>query len=61
LGQYKANSLTHIGAVGMGTGVMIGSGIFALPGMWLNWPATGLPSPFWWRRYLSFSTPETYQ
>lgn len=30
--QYKANSLTVIGAVAMGTGVMIGAGIFALTG-----------------------------
>ncbi len=30
--QYKANSLTLIGAVAMGTGVMIGAGIFALTG-----------------------------
>jgi amino acid transporter len=32
LEQYKANSLTLIGAVAMGTGVMIGAGIFALTG-----------------------------
>lgn len=32
MGQYKANSLTLIGAVAMGTGVMIGAGIFALTG-----------------------------
>ena len=30
--QYKANSLTLIGAVAIGTGVMIGAGIFALTG-----------------------------
>ncbi|MDA3932921.1 MAG: APC family permease [Gammaproteobacteria bacterium] len=30
--QYKKNSLTLIGAVAMGTGVMIGAGIFALLG-----------------------------
>lgn len=30
--QYKKNSLTLTGAVGMGTGVMIGAGIFALTG-----------------------------
>jgi len=30
--QYKANSLTLTGAVAMGTGVMIGAGIFALTG-----------------------------
>lgn len=30
--QYKKNSLTLIGAVAMGTGVMIGAGIFALTG-----------------------------
>lgn len=32
MGQYKKNSLTIIGAVAMGTGVMIGAGIFALTG-----------------------------
>jgi amino acid transporter len=32
LEKYKANSLTLIGAVAMGTGVMIGAGIFALTG-----------------------------
>ncbi len=32
MAQYKANSLTLIGAVAMGTGVMIGAGIFALTG-----------------------------
>lgn len=31
-GQYKANSITLHGAVAMGTGVMIGAGIFALTG-----------------------------
>lgn len=30
--DYKANSLTLLGAVSMGTGVMIGAGIFALTG-----------------------------
>lgn len=30
--QYKKNSLTLTGAVAMGTGVMIGAGIFALTG-----------------------------
>ncbi len=30
--EYEANSLTLIGAVSMGTGVMIGAGIFALTG-----------------------------
>lgn len=30
--QYKENSLTLWGAVSMGTGVMIGAGIFALTG-----------------------------
>lgn len=31
-GSYKANSLSLMGAVAMGTGVMIGAGIFALTG-----------------------------
>jgi len=30
--QYRANSLSLIGAVAMGTGVMIGAGVFALTG-----------------------------
>ena len=30
--DYKANSITLRGAVAMGTGVMIGAGIFALTG-----------------------------
>jgi amino acid transporter len=32
LEQYKANSLKFIGAIAMGTGVMIGAGILALTG-----------------------------
>ncbi len=32
MGQYKKNSLSLTGAVSMGTGVMIGAGIFALLG-----------------------------
>ena len=31
-GQYANNSLSLIGAVALGTGVMIGAGIFALTG-----------------------------
>ncbi len=31
-GEYQANSLSLVGAVSMGTGVMIGAGIFALTG-----------------------------
>ena len=31
-GGYQANSITLLGAVSMGTGVMIGAGIFALTG-----------------------------
>ncbi|MGC1479052.1 MAG: hypothetical protein WA771_01000, partial [Chthoniobacterales bacterium] len=31
-GQYQKNSLSLTGAVAMGTGVMIGAGIFALTG-----------------------------
>ena len=30
--EYKANSITLAGAIAMGTGVMIGAGIFALTG-----------------------------
>lgn len=30
--QYKENSLSLVGAVALGTGVMIGAGIFALTG-----------------------------
>ena len=30
--SYKKNSLSLLGAVAMGTGVMIGAGIFALTG-----------------------------
>ena len=32
MSQYKEGSLTLVGAVSMGTGVMIGAGIFALTG-----------------------------
>jgi len=30
--QYKENSITLVGAISMGTGVMIGAGILALTG-----------------------------
>ena len=32
MGQYKKNSLSLSGAIALGTGVMIGAGIFALLG-----------------------------
>jgi hypothetical protein len=32
MGNYKKNSITLVGAVGLGTGVMISAGIFALLG-----------------------------
>ncbi len=30
--EYKKNSISLVGAISMGTGVMIGAGIFALTG-----------------------------
>ena len=42
--QYKENSLTLIGAIALGTGVMIGAGIFALTGQMAE--MTGAIFPF---------------
>jgi amino acid transporter len=39
--NYKKNSLTLKGAVALGTGVMIGAGIFALLGIVSNYPEHG--------------------
>ena len=36
--NYKKNSLTVVGAVSMGTGVMIGAGILALTGQMADLP-----------------------
>jgi hypothetical protein len=40
--QYQADSLSLIGAIALGTGVMIGAGIFALTGQmagsWRSFP-----------------------
>jgi amino acid transporter len=44
--QYKANSLSLTGAVAMGTGVMIGAGIFALTGQVAELAGTWFPLAF---------------
>lgn len=44
--EYKANSLTLTGAVSMGTGVMIGAGIFALTGQVAELAGTLFPWAF---------------
>jgi amino acid transporter len=44
--KYKANSLTLTGAVAMGTGVMIGAGIFALTGQVAELAGDGFPLAF---------------
>ncbi len=45
-GEYEKNSLTLIGAVSMGTGVMIGAGIFALTGQVAELAGTLFPLSF---------------
>lgn len=44
--QYRANSLSLVGAVAMGTGVMIGAGIFALTGQVAELAGTLFPLAF---------------
>jgi amino acid transporter len=44
--QYKKNSLTLIGAVALGTGVMIGAGIFALTGQMAEMTGVLFPLAF---------------
>lgn len=44
--SYRKNSLTLLGAVGMGTGVMIGAGIFALTGQVAELAGTWFPAAF---------------
>lgn len=46
LGQYKKNSLTLTGAISLGTGVMIGAGIFALLGQVAELSGTLFPVAF---------------
>ena len=44
--DYKKNSLTLAGAVAMGTGVMIGAGIFALTGQVAQFSGPAFPLAF---------------
>lgn len=44
--QYRENSLTLIGAVALGTGVMIGAGIFALTGQMAEMTGSLFPLAF---------------
>lgn len=44
--QYRANSLTLMGTVAMGTGVMIGAGIFALTGQVAEQAGPAFPAAF---------------
>jgi amino acid transporter len=44
--KYKANSITLTGAVSMGTGVMIGAGIFALTGQIAELAGSWFPLAF---------------
>ncbi|WP_028784588.1 APC family permease [Thalassobacillus devorans] len=46
MGQYKKNSLSLIGAIGLGTGVMISAGIFALLGQVAELAGTWFPVMF---------------
>lgn len=46
MARYKANSLTLTGAVAMGTGVMIGAGIFALTGQVAEYAGNLFPMAF---------------
>ncbi len=45
--RYQQGSLTLTGAVAMGTGVMIGAGIFALTGQVAELAGTWFPVAFW--------------
>jgi amino acid transporter len=44
--QYRKDSLTLIGAVALGTGVMIGAGIFALTGQMAEMTGSLFPLAF---------------
>ncbi|SFJ86868.1 amino acid/polyamine/organocation transporter, APC superfamily (TC 2.A.3) [Halobacillus dabanensis] len=46
MGEYKENSLSLIGAIGLGTGVMISAGIFALLGQVAELAGTWFPLMF---------------
>ena len=46
MSDYKKNSLTLAGAVALGTGVMIGAGIFALLGQVAELSGTWFPFAF---------------
>jgi amino acid transporter len=44
--HYRKDSLTLVGAVALGTGVMIGAGIFALTGQMAQMTASPFPFAF---------------
>jgi len=46
MGDYQKNSLSLIGAIGLGTGVMISAGIFALLGQIAELAGTWFPLMF---------------
>ncbi len=58
--QYQENSLTLAGAVAMGTGVMIGAGIFALTGQIAEFAGPWFPAAFFVAAVISGFSAYTY-
>ena len=55
--NYESGSLGFMGAVAMGTGVMIGAGIFALTGQSQSWRVHCFHWHFWWLPLSAVSAP----
>ena len=58
--QYTKNSLSLFGTVSMGTGVMIGAGIFALTGQIAEYAGTLFPVAFILAAVVSYFSAYTY-
>jgi amino acid transporter len=58
--DYKKGSLTLAGTVAMGTGVMIGAGIFALTGQVAEFSGTLFPAAFMLAAVISAFSAYTY-
>ncbi len=58
--EYKKGSLTLFGTVAMGTGVMIGAGIFALTGQVAEYAGPWFPAAFLLASIISAFSAYTY-